>query len=137
MIPQVTAAALVSENKQRAYPGQRRFDPDLGQSGRPCLDGRARRAPADGDGRQYGNVIASNCSPPRRAMISTRRSASSEAIDAVHREVRAAVPISKTIAISIPTSPPPQQIVRSGSLHAVAEAHAVRSRGDAWLIPTG
>ena len=46
MIPQVTAAALVSENKQRAYPGERRFDPHLGQPGGPRLDGGPRRAPA-------------------------------------------------------------------------------------------
>ena len=44
MIPQVTAAALVSENKSLAYPGQRRFDPDLGRPGGPCLDGADRRA---------------------------------------------------------------------------------------------
>ena len=52
MIPQVTAAALVSENKQRAYPGERRFDPDLGQPGGSRVDGRARRAPAAADGRK-------------------------------------------------------------------------------------
>ena len=46
MIPQVTAAALVSENKQRAYPASVEFHPDLGQPGRPRLDGGARRAPA-------------------------------------------------------------------------------------------
>ena len=35
--------------EQAARPsGQRRFDPDLGQPGGPCLDGGARRAPPDG-----------------------------------------------------------------------------------------
>jgi histidine ammonia-lyase len=48
MIPQVTAAALVSENKQRAYPAS--VDSDLRQPGRPCVDGRARRAAAGSDG---------------------------------------------------------------------------------------
>ena len=52
MIPQVTAAALVSENKQRAAPGQRRLDPDLRQPGGPRVDGRARRAPPAADGRE-------------------------------------------------------------------------------------
>ena len=52
MIAQVTAAALVSENKQHADAGERRFDPDLGQSGGSCLDGGAWRAPARRDGRQ-------------------------------------------------------------------------------------
>ena len=52
MIPQVTAAALVSENKQRRLSGQRRFDPDLGQPGGPCLDGRPRRPPAAAHGRE-------------------------------------------------------------------------------------
>ena len=32
------------------HPGQRRFDPDLGQSGGSCLDGRARQPAADRDG---------------------------------------------------------------------------------------
>ena len=44
MIPQVTAAALVSENKSLAFPAERRFDPDLGRPGGPCLDGADRRA---------------------------------------------------------------------------------------------
>ena len=46
MIAQVTAAALVSENKRMRHAGERRFDPDLRQSGGPCLDGGAWRAAA-------------------------------------------------------------------------------------------
>ena len=52
MIPQVTAAALVSREQAARLSGERRFDPDLGQPGRPCLDGRARRPPAAADGRE-------------------------------------------------------------------------------------
>ena len=52
MIPQVTAAALVSENKQRAYPASVEFDPDLGQPGGSRLDGGAWRAPAAADDRK-------------------------------------------------------------------------------------
>jgi hypothetical protein len=57
MIAQVTAAALVSENKQRAYPARRGFHPDLRQSGGPRGDVGARRAPArrhGGECRQRG-----------------------------------------------------------------------------------
>jgi histidine ammonia-lyase len=45
MIPQVTAAALVSGKQAARLSGQRRFDPHLGQPGRPRLDGRPWRAP--------------------------------------------------------------------------------------------
>jgi histidine ammonia-lyase len=47
MVPQVTAAALVSEN-------QRRLDPHLCQSGRSRLDGRTRRAASFADGGERG-----------------------------------------------------------------------------------
>ena len=50
MIPQVTAAALVAENKQQAHPASVDFDPDLGQPGGSRLDGRPWRAPADRHG---------------------------------------------------------------------------------------
>ena len=50
MIPQVTAAALVSENKQRAYPASVGLDPDLRQPGGPRLDGGAREPAAHADG---------------------------------------------------------------------------------------
>ena len=43
MIPQVTAAALVSENKHYAHPASVDLDPDLRQSGRPRLDGGSWR----------------------------------------------------------------------------------------------
>ena len=46
MLAQVTAAALVSENKQRAYPASVDLDPDLCQPGGPRVDVGAWRAPA-------------------------------------------------------------------------------------------
>ena len=46
MIAQVTAAALVAENKQRAYPASVEFDSNLCQSGGSCLHGNARGASA-------------------------------------------------------------------------------------------
>ena len=52
MIAQVTAAALVAENKTRAYPASVDFDPHLGQPGRSRFDGRARRTAAGVDGRE-------------------------------------------------------------------------------------
>ena len=52
MIAQVTAAALVSENKQRAYPASVDFDPDFGEPGGSCFDGGAWRAPTGADGRE-------------------------------------------------------------------------------------
>ena len=52
MIAQVTAAALVAENKQRASPASVDFDPDIGQPGGSRLDGRARRPAPQADGRE-------------------------------------------------------------------------------------
>ena len=46
MMAQVTAAALVAENKQRAYPASVDSIPTSRQPGGPRLDGRPRRAPA-------------------------------------------------------------------------------------------
>ena len=54
MIPQVTAAALVSENKSLAFPDFRRFDPDLGGPGGPCVDGADRRPQGRADRAQCG-----------------------------------------------------------------------------------
>jgi histidine ammonia-lyase len=92
MIPQVTAAALVSENKQRAYPGQRRFDPDLGQPGRPCLDGRARRAPSARHGGQSASVIGIELLAAAQGCDFHRPLASSPPLEAVRTLLRNAVP---------------------------------------------
>ena len=104
MIPQVTAAALVSENKQTRLSGQRRFDPDLGQPGRPCLDGRARRAPAAADGRERDGRHRHRAAGrgaglrfPRAADV--QRAARGRARAAARARCR----ISTTTAISIPT----------------------------------
>ena len=50
MVPQVTAAALVSENKQRAYPASVDFDPDIRQSGGSRFHGSAWGKAASADG---------------------------------------------------------------------------------------
>ena len=52
MIPQVTAAALVAENKKRAFPASVDSHPDLGQPGGPRVDGGPRRPSAAADGRE-------------------------------------------------------------------------------------
>ena len=46
MIAQYTQAAIVSELKRLAVPGERRLDPQLGDAGGPRLDGLGRRAQA-------------------------------------------------------------------------------------------
>ncbi len=53
MIAQVTAAALASENKSLAHPGERRFAADVGESGGSCEHGDLCCAPPRADGRQY------------------------------------------------------------------------------------
>ena len=92
MIAQVTAAALVSENKTHRGALQRRLHPHLGESGRSRQHGHACGAPASAHGRQCRRGWwASNCSPRPRASIFTappllaRRSS-------VHAAIRAEVP---------------------------------------------
>ena len=76
--------------EQAARPsGQRRHDPDLGQPGRPRLDGGARRAPAAADGRESPRrSSASSCWPRRRAATSIARCARARRSSAV-RALRA------------------------------------------------
>ena len=74
MIPQVTAAALVSENKQRAHPASVDSIPtSANQEDHVSMaaHGARRLLPMVDNAARCGR--RSNCSPPRRAAISTRR----------------------------------------------------------------
>ena len=74
-------------------PGQRRFDPDLGQPGGPRLDGGARRAPPAADGRQLPRPSsASSCWRRRRAATSIAPLRSSPLLERVRALVRRHVP---------------------------------------------
>ena len=92
MMPQVTAAALVAENKQRAYPASVEFDPDLGQPGRSRLDGGARRAPAAADGGERRGVIGIELLAAAQGCDFHAPLASSEPLEALRRLVRSEVP---------------------------------------------
>ena len=86
--------------------GERRFDPDLGQSGGSRLDGGARRAAAGADGRERRRrSSASSCWPPRRPATSTRRSRPARRWKRCGRACAARFRGSTTTATSIPTSP--------------------------------
>ena len=105
MIAQVTAAALVSENKQRAYPASVDFDPDLGQPGGSRLDGGARRAAPGADGRERSRSSGSRRWRRRRAATSTRPCARARRSRRCARGCAAKCRASTTTAISTPTSP--------------------------------
>ena len=93
MIAQVTAAALVAENKSTGRSLQRRLHPDLRQPGRPRQHGHPRRAPPGADGRQRRRRrSASNCSRPLRASTSTARRAHP------HRSRRCMPPSAREVA---------------------------------------
>ena len=107
MIAQVTAAALVSENKQRAYPASVDSIPtsanqedhvSMAAHGARRLGPMAKNAASSSPSRR---------SPPRRVATSTRRSP--RAMRSRRRALASdrASHTSMRIAISIPTSPPP------------------------------
>jgi histidine ammonia-lyase len=139
MIPQVTAAALVSENKQKRLPGQRRFHPHLGQPGRPCVDGGARcAAPAGRWPRTRPNVIGiellaavAGLRLPRRADVrATRWNACAASCGRRYRHLQ-------DDRHFHPDMEAANALVRSGAV--VAEAAGRRScrRGAAGMTPSG
>ena len=67
MLVQVLAAALVSENKALSFPGQRRFDPDLGQPRGPRVDEHRRPLASAGRLSRTPRACwpAKCCAPPR------------------------------------------------------------------------
>ena len=90
MIPQVTAAALVSENKQRAYPASVDSIPtSANQEDHVSMaaHGARRLSPM---AENASRSSASSCWPPRRAATSTRRLRSSAPLEARARAARAA-----------------------------------------------
>ena len=122
MMPQVTAAALVSENKQRAYPGQRRFDPDLGQPGGPRVDGGARRAPAAADGGERRRRDRHRARwPRRRAATSIRPLASSPPLERARARLRECVPRLDDDRYLAPDIAAATDLVRSGALTAATD----------------
>ena len=83
MIPQVTAAALVSE-ASNGHPGQCRQHPDVGESGGSCLDGRPWRAPAVADDPQRPGDHRDRAVRRRPGV----RFSSAAAVDEILEEVR-------------------------------------------------
>jgi histidine ammonia-lyase len=125
MIPQVTAAALVSENKQRAYPASVDSIPtSANQEDHVSMAAHgARRLMAMAD--NSGHVIAIELLAAAQGYDFHAPLASSEAIHAVHREVRASVAHLEEDRYFHPDIAAAAQIVRSGRLRELAEAHAV------------
>ena len=111
-------------------PGERRFDPDLGQPGGPRVDGGARRAPARRPWRRTPSTSSpSNCWRRRRAAISTRRCASSLPLERVRARLRERVPGLDDDRYLAPDIAAAAELVRSGALVAAAGiGHASRPR---------
>jgi histidine ammonia-lyase len=125
MIPQVTAAALVSENKQRAYPASVDSIPtSANQEDHVSMAAHgARRLMAMAD--NSGHVIAIELLAGAQGYDFHAPLASSEAVHAVHREVRAAVAHLEDDRYFHPDIAAAARIVRSGRLREIAEAHGV------------
>ena len=93
MIPQVTAAALVSENKQRAYPARVDSIPtSANQEDHVSMAAHGARRLLPMADNALRDRRASNCSPPRRAASSTRRLRTSAPLEAVRALLREEVP---------------------------------------------
>ena len=74
MIPQYVAAALVSENKVLAHPGERRLDPDERGAGGSRVDGQRVGPEGVAGARELASGRSrSSCSPGRRRSSSSRR----------------------------------------------------------------
>jgi len=125
MIPQVTAAALVSENKQRAYPASVDSIPtSANQEDHVSMAAHgARRLMAMAD--NVGHVIAIELLAAAQGYDLHAPLRSSDAIHAVHDEVRAAVAHLEDDRYFHPDIAAATQIVRSGRLHDIAAAHGV------------
>ena len=101
MIAQVTAAALVSENKTLAAPCQRRFDSDLRQSGRPCRAWprtRARRLLDMVD--NAAAVVGIELLAAAQGIDFHRPSKSSSRLEQVHAAIRNDVPFMRPTGTS-------------------------------------
>ena len=118
MIPQVTAAALVSENKQRAYPASVDSIPtSANQEDHVSMAAHgARRLLADGRERRRASS-ASSCWPPRKAATSTRRWRRAPPLEAVRALVRAEVPHLDDDRYFHPDMEAAIALVRSGARH--------------------
>lgn len=125
MIPQVTAAALVSENKQRAYPASVDSIPtSANQEDHVSMAAHgARRLMAMAD--NAGHVIAIELLAAAQGYDFHAPLRSSDAIHAVHDEVRAAVAHLEDDRYFHPDIAAADAIVRSGRLRDIAEAHGV------------
>lgn len=125
MIPQVTAAALVSENKQRAFPASVDSIPtSANQEDHVSMAAHgARRLMAMTD--NAGHVIAIELLAAAQGYDFHTPLRSSDAIDAVHREVRAVIPHLAGDRYFHPDIAAAARIVRSGRLHEIAEAHGI------------
>ncbi|MDV3457705.1 histidine ammonia-lyase [Sphingomonas sp. HF-S4] len=125
MIPQVTAAALVSENKQRAYPASVDSIPtSANQEDHVSMAAHgARRLMAMAD--NGGHIVAIELLAAAQGYDFHAPVTSSEAIRAVHAEVRAAVPHLDDDRYFHPDIAAATQIVRSGRLRDIVDAHAI------------
>jgi histidine ammonia-lyase len=125
MIPQVTAAALVSENKQRAFPASVDSIPtSANQEDHVSMAAHgARRLMAMAE--NTSNIIAIELLAAAQGYDFHAPVRSSEAIAAVHRVVRDAVPHLDEDRYFHPDIAAAAQIVRAGILREIAESHAI------------
>ena len=94
MIPQVTAAALVAENKQRAMPASVDSIPTSRQPGGPRLHGRPRRPPPGRHERQrWPNILGIELLVGAQGCDFHRPLTSSAPLERVRALLRADVPM--------------------------------------------
>ncbi len=116
MIPQVTAAALVAENRQRATPASVDSIPTSRQSGGSCLDGGAWRAAAAGDGGQHRSSLGIELMAAAQGCDFHAPLASSPALERLRGLLRAEVPHLDEDRYMAPDMAKAIALVRSGRL---------------------
>jgi histidine ammonia-lyase len=125
MIPQVTAAALVSENKQRAYPASVDSIPtSANQEDHVSMAAHgARRLSAMAE--NVTHIVAIELLAAAQGYDFHAPLRSSDAIEAAHASIRAKVPPLEHDRYFHPDIAAAAEIVRSGRLGEIAEAHAI------------
>jgi histidine ammonia-lyase len=125
MIPQVTAAALVSENKQRAYPASVDSIPtSANQEDHVSMAAHgARRLMAMAD--NVGHVVAIELLAAAQGYDFHVPLRSSDAVQAIHDAIREAVPALVEDRYFHPDIAAANAIVRSGQLADIASSHGI------------
>ena len=125
MMAQVTAAALVSENKIAGAPGERRQHPDLGQPGGSRQHGDLRRARLGEMVDNAATVVGIELLAAAQGIDFHRPLRSSRPLEAVMKHLRAIVPRYERDRYLAPDIEAARTLVLSGVLRSLIDPAAL------------